>query len=211
MSLKRFAKEYESLPPGEPGQFAEAIRRLLTDGFLWRGEESDYRLYAFLLRRQDLVGSYLQVAGWELHHNERVSIFHLVHREGAHRRRLNRETTIWLLLFRLIYAEQRESMSVKLNRYPTVTVGEFYARYTDFFPGQAVRKKTSLDQALRTLQRLKLIRPATGGALRARNIDQLIELLPTLEIVVPASAIGEVAHRLEEYNRSRDEDQNDEE
>lgn len=201
MSFLSIAQAYDALPPGEQSQFAEAVRRLFAEGMLWRGDERDRTLYLFLLRRSDLVSGYLGVAGWELRHDERLAIFQLVHREGAHRRRLSRETTIWLLLLRLLYAEQRESTTLQLGRHPTVTVGELYRRYAEYFPGKSVRKKSSLDEGLRTLQALKLIRPAGTGSLRAANTEQLIELLPTLEVVVPANEIAEVAERLATYER----------
>jgi hypothetical protein len=203
MPLTTFTREYEELSPNEQAQFAEAVRRLLAEGIIWREEEGDRRVYNFLVRRRELVADYLQVAGWELRHDERVAVFHVVHREGAHLRRLSRDSTVWLLLLRLIYAEQRESLKVTLTRYPIATVGEVAARYAEFFPGKPVRKKTSLEEALRTLERLKLIRPAGGaGALRASNSEQVIELLPTLEIVVPAGEISAVAARLREYDHS---------
>lgn len=208
MPLTTFTREYEELSPNEQAQFAEAVRRLLAEGIIWREEETDRRVYNFLVRRRELVADYLQVAGWELRHDERVAVFHIVHREGAHRRRLSRDSTVWLLLLRLIYAEQRESLKVTLTRHPVTTVGEVAARYAEFFPGKAVRKKTSLEDALRTLQHLKLIRPAGGaGTLRASNSEQMIELLPTLEIVVPASEISAVAASLREYDRSVMEDE----
>lgn len=199
MTLTDFAHEYAQLSAGEQALFAETTRRLLAEGLLWRGHEDDARNYAFLQRRRDLVAEYLQVAGWELRHDERAQVFQVVHHDGAHRRRLNRDTTIWLLLLRLIYAEKRERVELILTRYPTVTVADLAQRYAEFFPGQAVRKKTSLDEALRTLQTLKLVRAGGGGVLRAANHDQLIELLPTLEVVVPATAIAELTERLGEY------------
>ncbi|MBX0328595.1 DUF4194 domain-containing protein [Oscillochloris sp. ZM17-4] len=205
MPLAEFATEYAQLSAGEQSLFAEAARRLLAEGLIWRGDEGDTRAYAFLLRRRELVAEYLQVAGWELRHDERAQVFQVAHRDGAHRRRLSRDTTVWLLIMRLIYAEKRERVELSLTRYPTVTVGEVAQRYAEFFPGQAVRKKTSLDEALRTLQSLKLVRAGGGGVLRASNNDQIIELLPTLEVVVPASAVGEVAARLGEYQRARPE------
>jgi hypothetical protein len=107
------------------------------------------------------------------------------------------------LLLRLIYAEKRERVEVSLTRYPTVSIEELYQRYTEFLPGQAVKKKTSLDAALRTLQSLKLIRPGGGGTLRASEGEKLLELLPTLEVVVPGGAISEIAERLQAYDRSR--------
>ncbi|NJP07750.1 MAG: DUF4194 domain-containing protein, partial [Chloroflexaceae bacterium] len=202
MSLLSFAHEYEALPPGEQHDFAEAVRHLLTEGMIWREDERDRRVYTFLTRRRDLVADYLMVAGWQLHHHERLGIFQVMHGEGAYRRRLNRKTTIWLLLLRLIYAEKRERMEVTLTRYPIVTVSALYQRYIDFFPGQRVREKTSLDEALRTLQSLKLIRSAGGGPLRAANSEQVIELLPTLEVIVPFNAIMTVAERLRQYSAS---------
>jgi hypothetical protein len=203
MPLAEFATEYAQLSAGEQALFAEAARRLLAEGLIWRGDEGDTRTYAFLLRRRELVAEYLQVAGWELRHDERAQVFQAAHRDGAHRRRLSRDTTVWLLIMRLIYAEKRERVELSLTRYPTVTVGEVAQRYAEFFPGQAVRKKTSLDEALRTLQSLKLVRAGGGGVLRAANNDQVVELLPTLEVVVPASAVAELAARLGEYQRDR--------
>jgi hypothetical protein len=42
--------------------------------------------------------------------------------------------------------------------------------------------------------------------LRAANNDQVVELLPPLEVVVPASAVAELAARLDEYRRDRAEE-----
>lgn len=201
MTLEGFAQEYSQLTPGEQAQFAEAVRHLLADGFLWREDERDRRLYTFVSRRRELLSDYLSVAGWELRYHERQSIFQVLHVEGAHRHRLRRKTTQWLLLLRLLYAEQREKLAATLTRYPVVSVSDVYQRFVEFFPGQRVREKTSLDEALRALQALKLIRPANGGSLRAANSDQLVELLPALEVIIPAQDIAAIAERLREYQR----------
>lgn len=205
MTLINFAQEYSQLSSTEQTQFAEAVRRLLADGLIWREDEDDRRIFSFLLRRRELVADYLAVGGWELRHEERVGVFHVVHHEGAHRRRLNREATIWLLLLRLIYAEKRERLEVGLTRFPVVGIGEVARRYAEFFPGQNVRKRSSLSDALRTFQSLKLVRAAGGGGIRTSNTEQLIELLPTLEIVVPSANIAALAERLHTYDRARGE------
>ncbi len=203
MNLSEFAQEYSLLSSSEQAMFAQTVRRLLADGLLWREDEDDRLLYHFLGRRRELVADYLAVAGWELRHEERVSMFHLVHREGAHRRRLSREQTVWLLLLRLIYAEKRERLEVSLTRYPVVEVGAVAQRYAEFFPGQLVRKRTSLVDALRTFQALKLVRAAGGGAIRSGQTEQLIELLPALEIVVASGSVAELSDRLHTYGRAR--------
>jgi hypothetical protein len=201
MSLSQFASEYDQLPPSEQSQFADAVRRLLADGLIWREDEGDRRIFNFLLRRRELVADYLSVAGWDLRHDERIGAFQVVHREGAHRRRLSRDQTVWLLLLRLIYAEKRERLEVSLTRYPVTEVGEVARRYADFFPGQNVRKRSSLDDALRSFQALKLVRGAGGAALRTGSPDQLIELLPTLELAIPAAAVTALAERLAAYGK----------
>ncbi len=206
MSLITFAEAFNHLLPGEQAQFAEVVRRLLTDGIVWREEENDRRAYTFLMRHHELVQDYIAVAGWMLKHDERLAVFQVLHHDGAHRRHLNRDTTIWLLLVRLLYAEQRERLDLALTRYPVVTVGEIYQRYAEFFPGQVIRKKTSLEEALRALTSLRLIRPAGGGILHVNNSEQQIELLPTLEVVVPANEIQTVAERVREYDRGRTEE-----
>src|SRR5258708_3598372 len=98
MSLTTFAETYSQLAPSEQAQFAETIKHLLAEGLLWREDETSRRLYHFLVRRRELVQDYLSVAGWQLNYDERLNIFHVTHREGAHRKRLSRDTTLWLLL-----------------------------------------------------------------------------------------------------------------
>jgi Domain of unknown function (DUF4194) len=204
MSLIAFAEGYNRFSPNEQAQFAEAVRRLLADGLIWREEESERRIYHFIARNSSLIRDYLGVAGWELRHDERLSIFQVIHSEGAHRRRLNRDTTIWLLLLRMIYAEKRERLELALTRHPVVTIGEIVQHYSEFFPGKTVKKKGSLEDALRALHNLKLIRAAGGGAPRVSDADQLIELLPTLEAVVPANEVSTIAEKLREYDRKRE-------
>jgi hypothetical protein len=55
------------------------------------------------------------------------------------------------------------------------------------------------------LHDLKLVRAAGGGAPRVNDTDNLIELLPTLEAVVPAGAISALAEKLREYDRGKEE------
>jgi hypothetical protein len=199
--LTTFAQEYNDLSPDEQAHFAEAVRRLLADGLIWREEPRDQRIYTFLMRRRNLVADYLQVAGWEVRHDDRIAVFQVVHRDGAHRHRLTRHTTIWLLLLRLLYSEKRVQMHESLTRYPVVPIGEVSQRYTALFTQperspEHLHHTASLDEALTTLQHLKLIRAGGGGELWSGNRDQLIELLPTLEMVIPDHQIAALNERL---------------
>src|SRR5437867_1212957 len=128
MSLVRVAQEYEQLGPGEQAAFAETVKHLLADGHVWREDEEDRKAYNFLSRRADLVREYLFVSGWRLEFSEATKIYYVMHVDGAHRRRLNKELTIWLLIVRLLYAEKRERPEATLTRYPVVRVGDIAER-----------------------------------------------------------------------------------
>jgi hypothetical protein len=199
MSLMRVAQEFEQLGPGEQTTFNETVKRLLADGLIWREDEDDRKAYNFLARRGDLVRDYLFVCGWRLEFYEPAKIYHVAHADGAHRRRLNKELTVWLLIARLLYAEKREKPEATLTRSPVVRIGDMADRYASFFPGQHLRKKTSLTEALRTLQSMKLIAAVERGGLRADDPDKLIELRPALEVVLPAAEVAALGEKLRQY------------
>ena len=204
MSLMRVAQEFEQLGPGEQAAFAETVKRLLSDGLLWREDEDDRKAYNFLARRGDVVKGYLYVCGWRLEFSEPAKIYYVTHVDGAHRRRLNKELTVWLLIVRLLYAEKRERPEATLTRYPVARVGDIADRYASFFPNQHLRKKTSLTDALRAMQGMKLIGAVDKGGLRADDPDKLVELRPALEVVLPAVEITALAERLRKYQHESD-------
>jgi hypothetical protein len=187
------------LSASEQSFFLDTLSRLFEEGFLWRDDDAERAFYAFVLRHKNAVEGHLSALGWSLVHHDRINMVQLVHKRGAHKRRLNKETTIWVLIARLIYAEHKESNKIVLTRNPVCTVGDFVRRYAEHFPGKAFRKKGSLEDALGQLQSLKLIRPAGHRVLVVSNSDSLMELLPALEIVVPAIKLKEALENLKMF------------
>ena len=198
VGMGTFAEEYAELSPGEQALFSETVNRLFAEGLVWFEDTGRTQIYTFLRRRFELVRDYLSLVGWQLHYHEQQKIFQVTHREGAHRKHLSHDTTICLLLLRMIYAEQQESNTLRLTRYPAVTLGEVYRRYQELSNARK-RWKNKFEESLRQLHRLTLIRLVGGGSLRLSHSQQVIELLPTLEVVVPAGNAQQVAERLAEY------------
>jgi len=205
-----FSENYTNLSPSEKAQFADTVRILLSEGLIWREDESMRDVYLFLKRYTDLIRDYLGIAGWELQYHEQCATFQVIHRDGHHRKRLSLDTTIWLLLVRMLYAEQQESTKPRLTRYPTVTIETLIRRYTEL-PHARKYKRTSFEEALHQLQRYPLIRAANGGSLKVRNGEQVVELLPPLEAVVTAANAATVASRLAEYLGTSEEEHTDDE
>jgi hypothetical protein len=193
-----FAETYGELSANEQVLFSEAVNKLLAEGMIWYEDTSKTALYAFLRRHGEAVKEYLSLAGWQLTWHEQLRIYQVTHRDGAHRRQLSSSTTICLLLLRLLYAEQQEANTLRLTKYPAITLGDLYRRYQEL-PNARSRWRTQFEDALRQLARLHLLRLVGGGSLRLNNPQQVIELLPTLEVVVPAGNAQQVAERLSAY------------
>ncbi len=198
MDIPQFSEEYAALSLSEKAQFSETVCVLLNEGLIWREDGTKRQTYLFLNRHTDLIAHYLSIAGWHLRHYEQCLTFQVVHSSNFHRKRFDLETTIWLLLLRLLYAEQQERVTKRQTRYPTVTVGTLIERYTTL-PHARKHIKTRMITALTQLQQFPIIRSATGGNIRVENAEQVIELLPPLEVVVPANDVASVAAQLIEH------------
>lgn len=196
-----FGTQLDALNSTEQALFTETVRRLLAQSWVWRDADDDRRSYNFLARHEALCRQYLSLAGWELHHADTLRIFHLRATDHTHRRRLSKGVTLWLLVTRLIYQEQREQNRTSLHALPLIKVSDLYDRYRSYFPGQVVRVKGEFTDALGELRALQLIRVPEGGAPRADTPDKLLELLPTLEIILNANTLAELTALIQQYQK----------
>jgi hypothetical protein len=200
MSVTPILEDYQELSSSEQELFRDSLRLLMAEGLVYRGIPEHGKIYSFLRRRETLMKDYLALAGWELRFAERQETFHLQHLTGAHREKLDLSTTKWLLLLRLLYAEAREGRALELTRNPSVTVEDLVRRYAEYFPKE--RFKTAMTDALKTLQGWNL--------LRRHGADDVLELLPTLEVIVPASSLEAATSKLRELQKPDANEENDE-
>jgi hypothetical protein len=196
MTTENVLETYQDLSSSEQDLFRDSLRLLMSEGLVHRGIAEHRGVYSFLRRRESLVREYLSIAGWELRFAERQETFHLQHLTGAHREKLDSSTTKWLLLLRLLYAEKREGRSLDLTRNPSVTIEDLAQRYSEYFPNE--KFKTRMNDALTTLQ--------TWNLLRWHRVEDVLELLPTLEVIVPASGLEAAANKLRELQKPSEDD-----
>ncbi len=189
----------KTAPPGHQARFSQCLSRLLAEGLLWRDEGADLSTYSFLVRHLDQAQCYFSTIGLQLIHHERLHILQLYSDQSALRVQFNKETTLWALLCRLVYAEKKESATLSLTRHPTILSGELYLRYVELFPARNVRKKMASQEALQNLAAAKLIRASRSSLERITEPEVVIELLPTLEVVIPASKLKAISEKLGEF------------
>lgn len=106
----------------------ELINQLLGVNFLLK--EFDRENYLVARRHREALTDYFRFLGWELVIDERHECIALISPRMEHRRRLNREESIWLLVLRLIYQEKRQGLS--LSEFPMTTLYEIRTKYQTF-------------------------------------------------------------------------------
>lgn len=173
-------------PAAPAPDLTPALDQLLAEGLLWRGREEDRRAYNTLLRWREQAAPQLHAKGWVLVHHESLQTFQAIQRKGKHHRHLNRSTTLCILALRLLRLETPAG----LTQYPVISLDTLARRCAD------LGFQPDLSLVLPDLVMLKLIRPAGNTPLRPTQPEQLLELLPTLEVAVPASGIDTLARTL---------------
>jgi hypothetical protein len=172
--------------PSPAPDLAPALDQLIAEGLLWRGREADRRAYNTLSRWRDLAAPQMHARGWVLIHHEALQTFQAINRKGKNHRHLGRNTALCLFVLRLLRLET----PLGLTQYPIISLDTLARRCSDF------GLQVDLTLALPDLEALKLIRPAGNHALRPTQPEQLLELLPALELAVPASSIETLARQI---------------
>jgi hypothetical protein len=119
--------EYAALGEKDREQFTRVVNLLLQKTFLLRdevdpgtGNMAINRDFRFLERHLSLFREYLRVSGWEIQLDALHGVAALYNRFGYNRRRIDKNTTYFLYVLRLIYEEQMESLSMRREALTTV-------------------------------------------------------------------------------------------
>ena len=195
MSDTDWIEAWQQLDASRRERLGQAIGRLLEEGLLLKGAaaapDEDYRL---LDRFEHAVRGYLQVTGWDLAIDRGLGVVQATNTRGRCRVHFNKDESILLCLLRLLFHE-RAGKATWEDRI-LVSVGELNEAYMTHAVNRKPLGKQTLAGALREFQRFKLVnlpRPFEPEP------DSEIELLPTLGMVMPPSAIDRVAARLRGY------------
>jgi len=122
-----WSNEWEQLSEKDKEQFARVINLLLQRTFINRDEvdvksknmviNKDYR---FLERHLSLLKEYLWTAGWEIQVDNHYGVASLYNRYGYNHKHIDKSTTYFLYVLRLIYEEQMEKLSLRKEAFTTI-------------------------------------------------------------------------------------------
>ena len=167
---------------------------------------------ALFSRASGLIGTeytYFEVTGWRLSKDDDYGIVSLISEYDNNRFRLDRFTTLFLYVCRLIYEENRENEnSYHVVKTDTSSVVEKMKTLGLLKNGKSTQKERI--DAQRTLAHYNIIQKMTSSPWSGEGNDILI--LPSIMYIISNQSINTMKAQLDEMKLSEDnEDENTEE
>ena len=211
-----WSEQYEKLSSYEKGEFRRLGNYLLSHTYLVRftydpSEETtlpnaDYNM---VMRLFEVFRDYFEVTGWRLTKDDTYGVVSLISEFKHNRYRLDRFTTLFLYVCRLIYEENRENEnSYHVVKTDTASVVEKMKTLGLLKNGKSTQKERI--DAQRTLAHYNIIQKMTSSPWSGEGNDILI--LPSIMYIISNQSINTMKAQLDEMKLSEDnEDENTEE
>ena len=211
-----WSEQYEKLSTYEKTEFRRIGNYLLSHTYMVRftydsGEETtlpnaDYNM---VMRLFEVLQEYFEVTGWRHSKDDDYGIVSLISEYDNNRFRLDRFTTLFLYVCRLIYEENRENEnSYHVVKTDTSSVVEKMKTLGLLKNGKSTQKERI--DAQRTLAHYNIIQKMTSSPWSGEGNDILI--LPSIMYIISNQSINTMKAQLDEMKLSEDnEDENTEE
>ncbi len=200
-----FIEKYEELTNFEKENFKRIVSLILSKTFIGNRvydknqkvfkSNSDYR---FINRNIELFSEYLDVAGFKLIKDNNYEVIYIKNEFGYNKKRLDKNTTIFLYGLRLIFDEDRDS--VKLNTDAITTVADIIKTLIDVGAYTKKPSDSEIRTALSTLISFNIIQKIDGIL---EKPETKIVILPSILFVITNEKISQLSqyiNTLEETN-----------
>lgn len=194
----RFEEQFDKLSMAEQEKFKRIINQLLGHTFViqdlfdsdehMRGSNPDY---IFVDRNWDLFEEYLSFAGFRLEQDTNYGVISLNSRYDYNRQKFDKLTTLMLYVIRLMYEEQRETISLAEV---IVTTGEVIHKMLSLGVIKKRPPMREIRDALRRLLRFRVLEKIEGGL---EDPETKFIVLPTILFIVTNERISAIFEELE--------------
>ena len=170
----------------------ELANYLLNHCFIIGNLESTREKYYLLTNNEEELQEIFRPLGYSIVINRNLRVAQLVNLHVAGRMELRKYESILLLIFRLLYVEKRETLSVS-EQLVLTTVEEIGNEYNKLnLPKKLDRRM--LEDALRTFKRYNLAIMID----RLENTSARIQILPSVMMAMPEQAITKAYEKTKE-------------
>ena len=195
-----------SLPEKSQRDLPRVINRILGQVFLYQDKSEDKDDYYFVHRHRAACEVALELAGYNLLHDDYHRIFQAVSEYSYCRARYKLDETLMIVVLRKLYEEHTERLSLAQD--PVVTVGEVREEYRTITGKERDLGITQYENLLRRLRTMGLIDTLDGRTIDVRDADARLRLRGSVRLILPVKTADELDAWMRKY-RSSDEEEPD--
>lgn len=196
------------IPERDQEKVTRAINSLLAATFLVRDvydEKSEHlrtnEEYSLTERYLDFIRDWFDVAGWDLHRDTSLGVIRITNRLGCNRIRMDKTTTMLLLVLRLAYEEEREKLS--LRKEVVVSIRSLLDRLMTIGVIDKKLSERALRDGINLLGNFRIIERLDGPAY---ELDTRLIIYPTILFAIDNQRITRLVQALQDAGEE-DEDE----
>ncbi len=173
------------------------VNRLLGQTFLYQDVETDKDDYYFVHRYRSIFEGLVELAGFQLLHDDYHRIFQAVSDFSYCRARYRLDETLMIVVLRKLYEERVEHLSLAND--PVVTIGEVREEFRTITGKERALGIIQYETLLRRLRSLGLIDTLEGRTIDVRDADARLRLRGSIRMILPVQSADELEAWLRKY------------
>jgi hypothetical protein len=192
-----------SLPDKSQRDLPRVINRLLGQVFLYQDKDEDKDDYYFIHRHRPACEAALELAGFNLLHDDYHRIFQAVSDYSYCRARYKLDETLMILVLRKLYEEHTERLSLAQD--PVVTIGEVREEYRTITGKERDLGVGQYETLLRHLRAIGLVETLDGRSIDVRDGEARLRLRGSVRMILPTQTVDELDAWIRKYRTGSEE------
>ncbi len=197
-----------SLPEKSQRGLPRVINRLLGQVFLYQDKDDDKDDYYFIHRNRAACETALELAGFNLLHDDYHRIFQAMSEYSYCRARYKLDETLMILVLRKLYEEHTERLSLAQD--PVITIGEVREEYRTITGKERDLGVVQYENILRRLRTIGLIETLDGRSIDVRDGEARLRLRGSVRMILPIQTVDELDAWIRKYRTSTTEEESEE-
>jgi len=196
--------EYEKLTDKDRDRFSEILNKILTTTFVLEKKYSVSdnkpiinRDFRFIEYNKELFRDFLSMMGWTLKEDRTHGLYHITSKTINNHRRLDKNTTIFLLILRILYDKKLEEISKTSDAY--FRLGDVLHEGEVLGVINSIPSQRSIIDTMRLLRKYNIIEKISGNY---TDPNSSYILYPTITHMINSSVIEDM---VEEFNKAVEE------
>jgi hypothetical protein len=176
------------------------VNRLVGQTFLYGDVETDKDDYYFVNRYRSTFEGMLELAGFQLLHDDFHRIFQVISDFSYCRAHYRLDETLMIVVLRKLYEERVEHLSLAND--PVVTIGEVREEFRTITGKERALGIVQYELLLRRLRGMGLVDTLDGRTIDVRDADARLRLRGSIRMILPVQSADEMEAWLRKYRAS---------